>query len=95
MAGLMTSLLLQSVGLKNWEIIESSQRVGGYVFSNFNHQNVVTHLNPSRIRTKYLNGTTPDQYQYQEMGPMRCKKFECSVNHHVDRSPSSRKCNIC
>lgn len=24
-----------------------------------------------RIRTKYLAGTTPDQYQYQEMGPMR------------------------
>jgi hypothetical protein len=31
MAGLMTSLLLQSVGVENWEIMESSQRVGGYV----------------------------------------------------------------
>jgi len=31
MAGLLTSLLLQSVGIKKWEIIESSHRVGGYV----------------------------------------------------------------
>jgi cation diffusion facilitator CzcD-associated flavoprotein CzcO len=31
MAGLMTSLLLQSVGITNWKIIESSSRVGGYV----------------------------------------------------------------
>lgn len=31
MAGLMTSLLLQSVGIEGWEIMESSQRVGGYV----------------------------------------------------------------
>jgi monoamine oxidase len=53
MSGLLTSLLLQSVGVKDWHIIESSQRVGG------------------RIRTKYLNNTRPDQYQYQEMGPMR------------------------
>ncbi|KAE8374393.1 hypothetical protein BDV26DRAFT_284329 [Aspergillus bertholletiae] len=53
MSGLMTSLLLESVGMHNWHIIESSGRVGG------------------RIRTKYLNNTHPDQYQYQEMGPMR------------------------
>ncbi|CAG8981043.1 hypothetical protein HYALB_00008197 [Hymenoscyphus albidus] len=60
MAGLMTSLLLQSVGIENWEIMESSQRVGG------------------RIRTKYLNGTKPADYQYQEMGPMR---FPVSVTY--------------
>jgi monoamine oxidase len=53
MSGLLTSLLLDSVGIHDWHIMESSQRVGG------------------RIRTKYLAGTTPDQYQYQEMGPMR------------------------
>lgn len=53
MSGLLTSLLLDSVGVHDWHIIESSQRIGG------------------RIRTKYLAGTTPDQYQYQEMGPMR------------------------
>lgn len=53
MSGLMTSLLLESVGIKDWHITESSQRIGG------------------RIRTKYLAGSTPDQYQYQEMGPMR------------------------
>ncbi|KAJ5808717.1 hypothetical protein N7474_009986 [Penicillium riverlandense] len=53
MSGLMTSLLLDSVGIKNWKIIESSGRVGG------------------RIHTSYLNNTRPDQYQYQEMGPMR------------------------
>ncbi|KAK0382911.1 hypothetical protein NLU13_8827 [Sarocladium strictum] len=53
MSGLLTSLLLTSVGMTNWHIIESTQRVGG------------------RIRTKYLNGTGPDDYQYQEMGPMR------------------------
>ncbi|KAG4425747.1 hypothetical protein IFR04_001209 [Cadophora malorum] len=53
MSGLLTSHLLQSVGIENWEIMESSQRVGG------------------RIRTKYLNGSKPEDYQYQEMGPMR------------------------
>ncbi|CAI6331901.1 unnamed protein product [Periconia digitata] len=60
MSGLLTSLLLDSVGIHNWHITESSQRIGG------------------RIRTKYLNGTTPDQYQYQEMGPMR---FPVSVKY--------------
>lgn len=53
MSGLLTSLLLDSVGMHNWHITESTQRVGG------------------RIRTKYLNNTRPDQFQYQEMGPMR------------------------
>jgi hypothetical protein len=53
MSGLMTSLLLDSVGIHDWHIIESSQRIGG------------------RIRTKYLASSTPEQYQYQEMGPMR------------------------
>ncbi|KAL4909552.1 hypothetical protein BDW74DRAFT_187613 [Aspergillus multicolor] len=60
MSGLMTSLLLSSVGLHNWHIHESSQRVGG------------------RIRTKYLNNTAPEQYQYQEMGPMR---FPVSITY--------------
>ncbi|KAF2178058.1 hypothetical protein K469DRAFT_719217 [Zopfia rhizophila CBS 207.26] len=60
MSGLMTSLLLQSVGIEDWHIIESSNRIGG------------------RIRTKYLAGSTPDQYQYQEMGPMR---FPVSVKY--------------
>ncbi len=46
-------LLLDSVGIHNWEILEASQRLGG------------------RVRTSYFNGTTPDDYQYQEMGPMR------------------------
>ncbi|KAF2009424.1 hypothetical protein BU24DRAFT_473565 [Aaosphaeria arxii CBS 175.79] len=53
MSGLLTSHLLDSVGIHDWEIIESSQRIGG------------------RIRTKYLAGSTPGDYQYQEMGPMR------------------------
>lgn len=53
MSGLMTSLLLDSVGVKNWKIIESSQRVGG------------------RIRTTYLNGTSHEEGQYHELGPMR------------------------
>ncbi|KIX05177.1 uncharacterized protein Z518_06049 [Rhinocladiella mackenziei CBS 650.93] len=60
MSGLMTSLLLQSVGITNWHIIESSHRVGG------------------RVRTRYLNHTRPDQYQYQEMGPMR---FPVSIRY--------------
>ncbi|KAE8151442.1 hypothetical protein BDV25DRAFT_171468 [Aspergillus avenaceus] len=60
MSGLMTSLLLESVGMHNWHIMESSGRVGG------------------RIRTKYLNNTRPDQYQYQEMGPMR---FPVSITY--------------
>ncbi|KAJ5660082.1 hypothetical protein N7507_006533 [Penicillium longicatenatum] len=60
MSGLMTSLLLESVGIHDWHIYESSERVGG------------------RIRTKYLNNTRPDQYQYQEMGPMR---FPVSITY--------------
>ncbi|KAH7397231.1 hypothetical protein BKA66DRAFT_236758 [Pyrenochaeta sp. MPI-SDFR-AT-0127] len=60
MSGLMTSLLLDSVGIHNWHITESSARVGG------------------RVRTKYLAGSTPDQYQYQEMGPMR---FPVSIKY--------------
>ncbi|KAL3475543.1 hypothetical protein BJX99DRAFT_157795 [Aspergillus californicus] len=60
MSGLMTSLLLSSVGIHNWHIHESSERVGG------------------RIRTKYLNNTAPEQYQYQEMGPMR---FPVSITY--------------
>jgi monoamine oxidase len=60
MAGLLTSHLLESVGINNWHIIESSERIGG------------------RIRTKYLAGSSPDEYQYQEMGPMR---FPVSVEY--------------
>ncbi|KAI9923764.1 hypothetical protein ASPWEDRAFT_54814 [Aspergillus wentii DTO 134E9] len=60
MSGLMTSHLLESVGIHNWHIYESSGRVGG------------------RIRTKYLNNTRPDEYQYQEMGPMR---FPVSITY--------------
>jgi monoamine oxidase len=60
MSGLMTALLLESVGMHNWHIIESSGRIGG------------------RIRTKYLAGSKPDEYQYQEMGPMR---FPVSVEY--------------
>jgi len=45
--------MLDSVGIHNWKIIESSQRIGG------------------RIRTAYLNGTSPDEGQYHELGPMR------------------------
>ncbi|KAF1953731.1 hypothetical protein CC80DRAFT_137478 [Byssothecium circinans] len=60
MSGLLTSLLLNSVGIHDWHITESSQRIGG------------------RIRTKYLNGTKPEDYQYQEMGPMR---FPVSVKY--------------
>ncbi|KAF7590848.1 hypothetical protein BBP40_002317 [Aspergillus hancockii] len=52
-AGLMSSHLLSQVGIDNWHIHESSQRLGG------------------RIRTVYLNDTNPEEYQYQEIGPMR------------------------
>ncbi|ORY16017.1 hypothetical protein BCR34DRAFT_584715 [Clohesyomyces aquaticus] len=60
MSGLLTSLLLSSVGIEDWHIHESSQRIGG------------------RIRTKYLANSTPEEYQYQEMGPMR---FPVSVKY--------------
>jgi monoamine oxidase len=60
MSELMTSLLLDSVGIHNWHIYESTNRVGG------------------RTRTKYLNSTRPDEYQYQEMGPMR---FPVSITY--------------
>ncbi|GKT51515.1 L-amino-acid oxidase [Colletotrichum spaethianum] len=52
-SGLHTGLLLDSVGIHNWKILESSDRTGG------------------RIRTTYLNGTTPDDHQHHELGPMR------------------------
>ncbi|OHW95848.1 l-amino-acid oxidase [Colletotrichum incanum] len=52
-SGLHTGLLLDSVGIHNWKILESSDRIGG------------------RIRTTYLNGTTPDEHQHHELGPMR------------------------
>ncbi|KAL4923175.1 uncharacterized protein BDV17DRAFT_296600 [Aspergillus undulatus] len=64
MSGLMTSLLLSSVGMHNWHIYESSHRAGG------------------RIRTQYLNDTSPEQYQYQEMGPMR---FPVSI-HYTEKN---------
>jgi monoamine oxidase len=60
MSGLLTSHLLDSVGIHDWHIMESSGRVGG------------------RIRTKYLAGSKPDEYQYQEMGPMR---FPVSIRY--------------
>lgn len=44
---------MDSVGIHNWKILESSDRVGG------------------RIRTVYLNGTSPEEGQYHELGPMR------------------------
>ncbi|KAL2292532.1 hypothetical protein FJTKL_09489 [Diaporthe vaccinii] len=53
MSGLMSSLLLDSVGIHNWKILESSERLGG------------------RFRTVYLNGTSPEEGQYHELGPMR------------------------
>ncbi|KAM0188804.1 hypothetical protein ACHAPI_010413 [Fusarium lateritium] len=53
MSGLLTSLILDSVGIHNWKILESSERIGG------------------RIRTAYLNGTSPMEGQYHELGPMR------------------------
>ncbi|KAJ4269838.1 hypothetical protein NW762_001507 [Fusarium torreyae] len=53
MSGLLSSLILDSVGIHNWKILESSERIGG------------------RIRTTYLNGTSPEDGQYHELGPMR------------------------
>ena len=53
MSGLMTSFLLESVGVTNYTIIEGGQRFGG------------------RVHTEYLNNSRPEDYQYQEMGPMR------------------------
>lgn len=46
-------LMLDSVGIHSWKILESSERVGG------------------RIRTVYLNGTSPEEGNYHELGPMR------------------------
>jgi len=33
-----------------------------------------------RVRTAYLAGTQPEDYQYQEMGPMRCTFFAITVH---------------
>ncbi|KAF2845716.1 L-amino-acid oxidase [Plenodomus tracheiphilus IPT5] len=52
-SGLTTALILESVGIHNWKILESSDRLGG------------------RMHTAYLNNTTPEDYQYHELGPMR------------------------
>ncbi|KAF9888561.1 hypothetical protein FE257_008493 [Aspergillus nanangensis] len=59
-SGLFTSLLLDSVGMHNWHIVESSQRLGGRIF------------------TQYMNGSSPEQYQYSEMGAMR---FPISITY--------------
>ncbi|KAM0492481.1 hypothetical protein ACHAP8_009836 [Fusarium lateritium] len=53
MSGLLSSLILDSVGIHNWKILESSERIGG------------------RMRTAYMNGTSPEDGQYHELGPMR------------------------
>ncbi|KAF4496760.1 L-amino-acid oxidase [Fusarium agapanthi] len=53
MSGLLSSLILDSVDIHNWKILESSERIGG------------------RIRTVYLNDTSPEDGQYHELGPMR------------------------
>ena len=45
--------MLDSVGIHDWKILESSSRLGG------------------RMMTAYLNGTSPEEGQYHEMGPMR------------------------
>lgn len=45
--------MLDSVGVHNWHILESSSRLGG------------------RMRTAYLNNTSPSEGQYHELGPMR------------------------
>lgn len=46
-------LMLDSVGIRDWKILESSNRLGG------------------RMMTAYLNGSSPEEGQYHEMGPMR------------------------
>jgi hypothetical protein len=84
-SGLMTSLLLDSVGIRDWHIIESSQRIGG------------------RIRTKYLAGSTPEQYQYQEMGPMRFPvstlyadtNETLDIQDHKVKASCTSRCCIC
>jgi hypothetical protein len=45
--------MLDSLGIHNWKILESSDRLGG------------------RMMTAYLNGSSPEDGQYHEMGPMR------------------------
>lgn len=50
MTGIATALFLDSVGVHNWKMVESSGRIGG------------------RIRTTYLAGSKPKEYQYQELG---------------------------
>lgn len=61
MSGLMTAMLLDSKGIRNWHILEASEKVGG------------------RIRTHHF--ADPEDYQYQELGPMRFpESFKVSSN---------------
>ncbi|PBP21190.1 l-amino-acid oxidase [Diplocarpon rosae] len=60
-SGLFTGMILDSVGIHNWTILESSDRLGG------------------RLRTTYLNGTSPDEYQYSDLGAMR---FPTAIKNH-------------
>ncbi|KAI4231413.1 MAG: hypothetical protein L6R40_007735 [Gallowayella cf. fulva] len=59
-------------GFHNLELVESGQRLGGYVHkrssSRFEEANVL--IKGRRVHTAYLEGG-PSDYQYQEMGPMR------------------------
>jgi hypothetical protein len=63
MSGLMTAHLLDSVGIKDWTIVEASSRIGG------------------RVHTSYLNASAPEDYQYQEMGPMVGNNPNTNPNH--------------
>jgi hypothetical protein len=45
--------VVDSVGIQNWDILESSDGLGG------------------RMKTTYLNGSSPEDGQSHEMGPMR------------------------
>lgn len=47
-----------------------------------------------RVHTAYLNGTTPDQYQYQEMGPMRFPVSLTLDNETLEIQGESKSCNL-
>lgn len=48
MSGLMTSLLLESVGIKDWHITESSQRIGGRIRTKYLAGSTLTNISTKR-----------------------------------------------
>ncbi|KAK5073828.1 hypothetical protein LTR51_004411 [Lithohypha guttulata] len=70
-AGLMTSLLLQSVGIEDWHIIESSQRVGGRIRTSYLNNTEPSdyqyqEMGPMRFPVSWTDSDTNETVEIQD-----------------------------